>query len=698
MMHHHISHHSSPERISTNSNSSGIRRRRRRLWNHNGSYYTIMPRTILAALLIVINRSSEQQCVTSLMVPTSLSSRYQSSCCWVQYRKRRRLNEFFSRYDYDNDMQMISSNMPKNRRMLYNGVILGAEDVVSTMSTSRISTSLFMAAQSSSSSSSEDESNPSDDGDDNSKKKKKKKKNDSSSSNNNKSKRVNKGKDKIENPTAKKGSTTRNKQKQRNTRRKQRNDNIIKSNKQQTKKNKQQKVVNKGTSTKKKGTIQSSSKNTSLKKFKEEPKKRSIAEVDDQDNDIITIDNPNNNDNVQKRIIQLETLVSTQMSEIQKLQRQVDQLTQITNVFHNVVNTLREAGLRIDEDDNIDIGSASSSEEENGSSNGEDDQRTSQQQKEQEPNQLFKKSTSKATTTTTDDIEIFGIAPKSVTDAADAAGSSILSAILAGKHRMLVDVRDAELTRDPKLFVEFIELAILPVAAGLEGVSDNSCDESSYISNRVKIVFPTVKELLSYRKQMALSAPDVVSLSTLGLDPIDAERDNLIVVIAPSPDDIAGVTAMEQLIALTTKGELTQPVVVMNHHMIPVDMSQFGKFTVVYHLRLLSVQYMTGEAAPEYVSKLEEEEDEEEDDEERSTAATGDDNDDDTSKDDGISLEDKKRMPSEEEGEEKGIINKSSNRKDEEEEQALEAAMTHAHEIGVHQGVTRAMVIRAYPK
>ena len=33
-----------------------------------------------------------------------------------------------------------------------------------------------------------------------------------------------------------------------------------------------------------------------------------------------------------------------------------------------------------------------------------------------------------------------------------------------------------------------------------------------------------------------------------------------------------------------------------------------------------------------------------------------------------------------------------------EEDEALEAAMTHAHEIGVHQGVTRAMVIRAYPK
>ena len=689
MMHHHSSHHSLPE-IPTNRSNNGSIRRRRRRWNHS-SKYTIMPKTILlaAALLIVINSSSIEQC-TSLMVPTSisfLSSRYtqSSSCCWVQYRKRRRLNEVF-RYGDGDDIHhhhfvvKSSCNMSNNRRILYNGaVIRGAEEqVMSTSRTSagsgsRISTSLHMAQSGSSSDDESNTNNPSN-GDDPKSKKKKKKNNDGSSSSNNgpsKYRRVNKGgKDKTENP-ANKGSSTARNNKQQRTKRKQRN--------------KQQMIVKKGT-TKKKGTIQSSGVDTSLAKFKE-PKKKSMVDYDQDD--IITDNNPKNNsdknDDVQKRIIQLETLVSTQMSEIQRLQRQVDNLTRITSVFNNVVNTLREAGLRIDEDDNAIVGS--SSQDDDGSGREEDGTRTtSRQRKEQEPNQLFQKTkTAASTTTTTDDIEIFGIAPKSVTDAADAAGSSILSAILAGKHRMLVDVRDAELTRDPKLFVEFIELAILPVAAGLEGLSD----DSSYIRNRVKIVFPTVKELLSYRKSMALAAPDVVSLSTLGLDPIDAERDNLIVVIAPSPDDVAGVSAMEQLIVQTTKGELTQPVVVMNHHMIPVDMSQFGKFTVVYHLRLLSVQYMTGEAAPEYVAKLEEEDEEDYDEEEGSTTTT----DDDASKDDD-SLEDSKPMPPIEG--EKGI-NKSSDTKDEE-EQALEAAMTHAHEIGVHQGVTRAMVIRAYPK
>ena len=41
---------------------------------------------------------------------------------------------------------------------------------------------------------------------------------------------------------------------------------------------------------------------------------------------------------------------------------------------------------------------------------------------------------------------------------------------------------------------------------------------------------------------------------------------------------------------------------------------------------------------------------------------------------------------------------KTKGARSEEEDEALEAAMTHAHEIGFHQGVTRAMVIRAYPK
>ena len=208
---------------------------------------------------------------------------------------------------------------------------------------------------------------------------------------------------------------------------------------------------------------------------------------------------------------------------------------------------------------------------------------------------------------------------------------------------MLVDVRDAELTRDPKLFVEFIELAILPVAAGLEGL-----DGEEYVRNRVKIIFPTVKDLMTYRRTMALAAPDVVSLSTLGFDPID-ERDNLIVVIAPSPDDAPGVIAFEKLIARTDRNYvdplygITQPVVVLNHHMVPIDMKGFGKFTSVYHLRLLSVQYMTGDSNPNYIAR------------------------------------EKFGMMSPEGDDD---IDPSREEESAEEDDALEAAMTHAHEIG----------------
>lgn len=56
-------------------------------------------------------------------------------------------------------------------------------------------------------------------------------------------------------------------------------------------------------------------------------------------------------------------------------------------------------------------------------------------------------------------------------DAADAAGTSILSALLAGSYRMLVDVRDSELTSSSELLAQFVELSILPVAAGLEGLN-----------------------------------------------------------------------------------------------------------------------------------------------------------------------------------------------------------------------------------
>mmetsp|Transcript_22190 Transcript_22190/g.46805 ORF Transcript_22190/g.46805 Transcript_22190/m.46805 type:complete len:790 (+) Transcript_22190:100-2469(+) len=417
-----------------------------------------------------------------------------------------------------------------------------------------------------------------------------------------------------------------------------------------------------------KSSINTNDQNTSLKGFKSEVPPASPQQIKDEKAEDVADDDSlvvSGEGDLQKRVVQLESIVSNQQVEIQKLRRDLEELNKAASVFSNVVDVLREAGLRIDEDEEIVVMDEEVENEQDAIGGGGNSASVKSPLEQQSIH---------------DAMEIFGIAPKSVTDAADAAGASILSAILAGKHRMLVDVRDAELTRDPKLFVEFIELAILPVAAGLEGM-----DGDEYVRNRVKIVFPTVKELMSYRRSMALAAPEVVSLSTLGFDPVD-ERDNLIVVIAPSPDDVASVSAMEKLIARTDRSyvepdqRITQPMVVLNHHMVPIDISKFGKFTSVYHLRLLSVQYMTGDAMPEYVAKERAEE-----------KAKG-------GVIEGKSSKDDEKYPSQGGKQRSGEKEERLSDKGDEEDAALEAAMTHAHEVGVHQGVTRAMVIRAYPK
>jgi archaellum component FlaC len=278
-------------------------------------------------------------------------------------------------------------------------------------------------------------------------------------------------------------------------------------------------------------------------------------------------------DGLKKRVVQLETLVSLQTSELQKLRREMDDMAKQLDSMSEFVNQLQ---MFVREEEDL------------------------------LPSQPTRSDT-KQLPLLDDDFEIFGNAPTTIKDAADSAGQSILSAILAGKQRMLVDVRDAELTRDPSLLVEFIELSILPVAAGLRGLSD------AY-NNRVKIVFPTVEELLRYRKSMALASPEVVALSTLGFDPVE-EKDHLIVIVAPSPDDVGGCALMNTLLERSSENEekliYSRPVVIINHHMMPLDTGRIGKLTVVYHLRLLSVQYMTGDIAPEYVSEKEGEKEEE---------------------------------------------------------------------------------------
>jgi len=359
------------------------------------------------------------------------------------------------------------------------------------------------------------------------------------------------------------------------------------------------------------------------------------------------------------RITQLECLVANQAVEMRKLKDNCKKLADSAEAFGEVIGLLRQAGLTLDESKTGDTNASGASDPTRNSSKKEGGDEISESGVEQVTKiEAF------------DDTEIFGTAPSSVTDAADTAGASILAALLGGKQRMLVDVRDAELSRDLDVLVQFIELSILPVAAGLEGLKTQK--------NRVKIVFPTVSLLMQYRRTMALAAPEVISLSTLGFDPVE-KKDNLVVVIAPFPDDDEGLAQMNDLLSSPS---LRQPVVVLNHHMVPL-LGPGGNFEPVYHLRLLSVQYMTGDSPPLEIEK-------------RNTqkkAGSTSSGPNEKCKEDTRSLTEFSAANTKTEGSDEGVPEKEVK-----EDAELEAAMEHAHELGVQQGVTRAMVIRAYPK
>ncbi len=357
------------------------------------------------------------------------------------------------------------------------------------------------------------------------------------------------------------------------------------------------------------------------------------------------------NEELLRRIIQLEALAGSQAVELRKLREECESLKDATLAFSQVIELLRQAGLTVDQQSQSKDSTQLDTEKSSSKDNSKEASNSSI-----EPTTIYEN---------IDEAEIFGSAPASVSDAADSAGASILAALLGGKQRMLVDVRDAELSRDPDVLVQFIELAILPVAAGLEGLKTQK--------NRVKIVFPTVSQLMQYRKTMALAAPEVVSLSTLGFDPVE-KRDNLVVIIAPSPDDEEGLLQMNELLS---SDSIRQPVVVLNHHMVPLS-GPGGEFEPIYHLRLLTVQYMAGDTSPGSLESK------------NKGKALNPDTDSITEQPISFKTNFTEEM----------LRNSSdvANLSPEKEDAALAAAMEHAHELGIHQGVTRAMVIRAYPK
>jgi uncharacterized coiled-coil protein SlyX len=366
-----------------------------------------------------------------------------------------------------------------------------------------------------------------------------------------------------------------------------------------------------------------------------------------------------------QRILQLEELAATQQGQIQTLNDQLTSWGDTLENFSYVMKRMRESAKK-DQQDNVAAAppppppstpqqSGTASSETSLSSPAKDDGTKSPTGTPAANNKsslllsaASVESTNMAAAAGGENFDgIFATAPATVMDAADAAGAAILAGLLAGKQRMLVDVRDAELTRSPETWSQFIELAILPVAAGLEGLRSQR--------NRLKLCFATLAHLLQYRKTMTLCAPDVVALSTLGFDPV-AEKDNLVVIVAPAPDDDEGLAAMNKLLSSTS---LNQPVVVLNHHMVPIaGPSPVDDFEVAYHLRLFSVQYAVG--GDPYMQ-----DDDNDDDEEEGEMMI----------DDSLPTNNATAL-----------------------EAALEAAMQHAHETGRHSGVTRAMVIRAYPR
>eukprot|EP00529_Nitzschia_sp_RCC80_P016330 CAMPEP_0113456112 /NCGR_PEP_ID=MMETSP0014_2-20120614/8719_1 /TAXON_ID=2857 /ORGANISM="Nitzschia sp." /LENGTH=647 /DNA_ID=CAMNT_0000347555 /DNA_START=404 /DNA_END=2347 /DNA_ORIENTATION=+ /assembly_acc=CAM_ASM_000159 len=397
------------------------------------------------------------------------------------------------------------------------------------------------------------------------------------------------------------------------------------------------------------------------------------------------------------RISRLEEMVSRQEVELHKLRKQCAELGQVSKSFADLLNLLRESPS-LNPDGMGGSQSSSSSTSSSGSSsssNSTSDVSSSSPSSSSSTSGKQTNSSNQKVIESFDDAMIFGRAPSSVIDAADAAGTSILAGMLGGKQRMLIDVRDAELSSDPETLVQFIELSILPVAAGLEGLKSTR--------NRVKIVFPKVSQLLEYRRTMALAAPEVVALSTLDFDPVE-ENDKLVVVVAPEPDDDEGIDALKNLLAPVDsmgmeneRQPIQQPVVLLNYHMHPPPVSGLEEFETAYHLRLLAVQYMSATAAQQYMEQIQTENDKEVDDALNQ----------DTSNDSEVSKSSNSEVVKDTDEEDVKSVDQEENDDDDvdvdvdddvDDDDELESAVKHAHDVGMNQGTTRAMVIRAYPR
>jgi len=247
---------------------------------------------------------------------------------------------------------------------------------------------------------------------------------------------------------------------------------------------------------------------------------------------------------MEARLLHLETLVTSQTAQIHKLQQQCKSLTSQCEYFATIITNTDPTSPKTDPYPN--------------------------------PESILPSLPSLPS--------VFGSAPSSVVDAADAAGAAILAALLGGQQRMLVDVNDAELSSSTETLAQFVELAILPVAAGLEGLNTDK--------NRLKIIFPTVTDLSAFRKSYTLASPDVIALGTLGFGSAE-EKDGVVVIVAPSPEDEEFQTMINIV------DEMARPTVIINYHVpehgVEAKFPERWNLTPVYFLRLLNVQFQKEE-------------------------------------------------------------------------------------------------------
>ena len=197
--------------------------------------------------------------------------------------------------------------------------------------------------------------------------------------------------------------------------------------------------------------------------------------------------------------------------------------------------------------------------------------------------------------------------------------------------------------------------------------------------------------------------------STLGFDCVE-DKDNLVVIIAPPPDDEEGLEIMENLLNPNDpKKRISQPIVVLNYHMFPVE-NLSPTFEVAYHLRMLSVSFMASgdealnredEALPFSQSRSESIKKEQDANIDNSQSSVG-------------IVEVKPSATNvtnlvQQEEEVFSTPTQTTNQSsadsfDDDDDAELEAAMVHANDLahnqdhGMHAGTTRAMVIRGYPR